>query len=602
MKSILFARRRGISAKVVGSGAPVISIPSGLSVSLSGSTATLYWTNNAGVTAQTSIEHSLTGTSGWAETLLTAAAAQTADITGLTAGPHYFRLRSKVGTDYSDYAVQTLNVVVVFNVSNFAASVSGTTVNLSWDAHNAGLAQTVIERSSNSGATWSVLSTVAAGTNTYASTGNASGAYLYRARALISGTYSPAYTSTASATVVAVSAPSSFAASVSGSTITLSWTDTNSGAAQTVIERSTDSGATWSALITVAAGTNSYANAGLSPGAYSYRARGLIGTNYSASYTSTASATVAGAFVLDALYDFTSLGAAGTALQDFNTSDGGQFQMVTKGGFGSYISNAQTRGGRATSLRTTIKAGTFGYGDVSDTTGRFGFNILFPNSIKCVEGDTLHMIFAIFFDSNFNSYTNTGILKFLRFLGNASTSTPYGNLDHCIVNDYGYVEGDTPTGSPNWMHGLMWGNEANHAGEVWQSGYGFVSGIKTNRNLTRGQWCVVEHRQKFSSNPALASRTTWIDGQFVADFTGNTKTYINASGVLTTLTGGQVENIAAGVTIDMCRLFTYFNNASQQDQGVWVDRVGFYRIPSGSAVALPNTDAYGNKFLGLGVI
>lgn len=201
MKSILLSRRRGISAKVASSGTPVINFPSGLSVSLSGSTATLYWTNNAGSSAQTSIEHSLNGTSGWAEALLTSAAAQTADITGLTAGPHYFRLRSKVGTDYSSYAVQTLSVVVVFNVANFAASVSGTTVNLSWDAHNAGLAQTVIERSSNSGATWSVLITVAAGASTYSNTGLSAGSYLYRARGLIGSTYSASYTSTASATV-----------------------------------------------------------------------------------------------------------------------------------------------------------------------------------------------------------------------------------------------------------------------------------------------------------------------------------------------------------------------------------------------------------------
>lgn len=290
MKSILFSRRRGVSAKVSGSGAPAINAPSGLSIVLIGTTATIGWTNNAGSSAQTSIEHSLNGTSGWAETVLTAAAAQTADVTGLTAGPHYFRLRAKVGTDYSAYAVQTLGATVVFDVANFAASVSGTTVNLSWDAHNAGLAQTVIERSENSGATWSVLATVAAGANTYGSTGNSSGAYLYRARALIGTIYSSAYTASASVTVI--SAPSSFAASVSGSTITLAWTDTNSGAAQTVIERSTDSGATWSTLTTVAAGTNSYANSGLPDGSYSYRARALIGSTYS-NYTSATAGTVA---------------------------------------------------------------------------------------------------------------------------------------------------------------------------------------------------------------------------------------------------------------------------------------------------------------------
>lgn len=101
---------------------------------------------------------------------------------------------------------------------------------------------------------------------------------------------------------VIVNTPASFSASASGSTVTINWTDTNSGAAQTVIERSTDSGATWSVLATVAAGTNSYANSGLSDGSYYYRARALIGSTYS-SYTSTAIGNVSAGGPLP-LYSF----------------------------------------------------------------------------------------------------------------------------------------------------------------------------------------------------------------------------------------------------------------------------------------------------------
>lgn len=73
-------------------------------------------------------------------------------------------------------------------------------------------------------------------------------------------------------------------------TATITWTDTNSGAAQTVIERSTDN-ATWSVIATVNAGTNSYANSGLSTGTYYYRVCALIGSDYS-NYTSSVNVTV----------------------------------------------------------------------------------------------------------------------------------------------------------------------------------------------------------------------------------------------------------------------------------------------------------------------
>lgn len=597
MKSILYSRRRGVSAKVSGSGAPVINAPSGLSIVLIGTTATIGWTNNAGSSAQTSIEHSLNGTSGWAETVLTAAAAQTADVTGLTAGPHYFRLRAKVGTDYSAYAVQTLGATVVFDVANFAASVSGATVNLSWDAHNAGLAQTVIERSANSGATWSVLATVAAGTNAYASTSNASGAYLYRARALIGTIYSSAYTASASATVISV--PSSFAASVSGSTITLTWTDTNSGTAQTVIERSTNAGATWTALTTVAAGTNSYVNSSLSSGAYSYRARALIGSTYS-SYTSVANATVSSGFSLTQSVLFN--GTNGAAVGIVALPNSGELYTSYGGGYGTIYSNAQTRGGRATSGRMTIRQGSDGDpGDAADgygaSTGLWGCTITLPTDCRCVEGDTLHTIMAVYFDADFDFHTPTGLLKFIRFFGTNFT----GHLDHAPTT-YGYVEADVAHASPSPQTGWMWGNEDDHSGEIYQAGYGQLSGIKSNRIIPLGQWVVIEHRQKFSSNPALASRTTWVNGQFVADFTGNTKTYINAAGSLATLTGGQCKNINPTTVFTAMRLFTYWNGYSPKDQGIYIDRVDYKRFASGASIVLPNTDAYGNAYIGLGVI
>lgn len=151
------------------------------------------------------------------------------------------------------------------------------------------------------------------------------------------GGVSDTFTVTTLATIVNI--PTSFSASVSSTTITLSWTDANSGAAQTVIERSTDAGATWSALATVAAGTNVYANTGLSAGSYSYRARALIAGTYS-SYTSTASATVSASDPYvprapngsDIYVDFTAgTNGSGTSGSPYNTLTQAILRTLTAG-------------------------------------------------------------------------------------------------------------------------------------------------------------------------------------------------------------------------------------------------------------------------------
>lgn len=501
----------------------------------------------------------------------------------------------------------------LLNPTGLSTRISGSSVILTWSDSSQKSSKTIVYISSDAGMTWTTPVTTLEGITTYTFTNLSDGSYQFAVAATsTAGTKSkttpvsvvlPVVNTptglTATGGSPTVNVPTSFTTSASGTTINISWTDTNSNTAQTVIDRSTDSGSTWTnGYTTVTAGTNSYSDTGLSDGIYTYRARALIGSTYSASYTSSQSATIStGSFSLNALYTFGG-GTNGSATGVINYANSGQVESTYYGTTGTSYSNAQTRGGRSTSLRSNILSGTDGEVLVG-TRGRFGLNITLPTTVRCVDGDTLHFIMAIYFDSNFDSHTNTGLLKFIRTL---SVANSYGHLDHCLINNYGYIEGDTPSAGPDTPHGWMWGNESDHSGETWKSGYGYASGIKSNRNITRGQWCIVEHRQKFSTNAATASRTTWVDGQFVADFTGNTKTYINASGNLATLTGGQCVSIGAGVTMDTMRIFTYWNGNSPQTQGVYIDALGFYRIPSGQAGSLPNTDAYGNKFIGLGVI
>lgn len=91
---------------------------------------------------------------------------------------------------------------------------------------------------------------------------------------------------------VPVNLPTSLAANVTGSDIAISWTDTNSGAAQHRIETSVDN-TNWSLLTTKDAGTNSHTINSASPGTTYYRIRAQIGASNS-SYTASVSATVEG--------------------------------------------------------------------------------------------------------------------------------------------------------------------------------------------------------------------------------------------------------------------------------------------------------------------
>src|SRR5437899_10326778 len=158
----------------------------------------------------------------------------------------------------------------------------------------------MIERSTDRGSTWSklVANTGITGT-TYSDIGLAHGAtYTYRVSAINSiGTGSPS--STASATTLAVTASplnGLSATTVSSSQINLSWAPPadNGGSAVTgyKVERSTDGGTTWSALVVNTASTaTAYSDTGLThTTTYTYRASAInsVGTS---SPSNTASAT-----------------------------------------------------------------------------------------------------------------------------------------------------------------------------------------------------------------------------------------------------------------------------------------------------------------------
>src|SRR5579872_4215163 len=187
-----------------------------------------------------------------------------------------------------------------------ATAVSSSQINLSWTApsNNGGSAITgyKIERSNDTGTTWSTIAANTANTSTtYSDTGlTASTTYMYRVSAINSvGTSPPS--STASATTSGAATPPQpptglAATAASSSQINLSWTapSNNGGSAITgyKIERSADNGTTWSIIQSNTGSTaTTFSDTGLTASTtYTYRVSAInaIGTS---STSNTASAT-----------------------------------------------------------------------------------------------------------------------------------------------------------------------------------------------------------------------------------------------------------------------------------------------------------------------
>ncbi|HEV2193176.1 MAG TPA: fibronectin type III domain-containing protein [Nitrosopumilaceae archaeon] len=185
-----------------------------------------------------------------------------------------------------------------------ATAISSSQINLSWTAptDNGGSAITgyKIERSTDAGSTWPTVINIG-NTTAYSNTGLvASTAYTYRVSAINSvGTGSPSNTASATtpSTAIVPQPPTGLTATaVSSSQINLSWTApaNNGGSAITgyKIERSADSGSTWSAIVSNTVSTSTtYSNTGLTANVtYPYRVSAINSVGIGNS-SNTASAT-----------------------------------------------------------------------------------------------------------------------------------------------------------------------------------------------------------------------------------------------------------------------------------------------------------------------
>src|SRR5712691_11070669 len=277
---------------------------------VSSSEIDLSWTAPTGVGLVVSgyeIERSLDGGLTWALLVAnTGSAATTYSDIGLAHSTLYtYRVHTIVAGQTSlpsnTASATTLAVAPSPPTGLTATAASSSQINLSWtapaDNGGSGITGYQIERSTDGGSTWSSLVNTCGTSTSCSDTGLAHATtFTYRVSAINSIGTSPS-SNTASATTLAVapSSPSGLAATaVSPSQIILSWTapTDNGGSAITgyKIERSTDGGTTWSALVANPGNTaTTYSDTGLShTTTYTYRISAInsIGTSSASSAVS----------------------------------------------------------------------------------------------------------------------------------------------------------------------------------------------------------------------------------------------------------------------------------------------------------------------------
>ena len=179
------------------------------------------------------------------------------------------------GGSASAYSASVVGITLPAAPTQLIATAIGRRVTLAWTDNSISETGFVIQRSSDNGATWAILTTTGANstaTGTYADTTVGEGAaYSYRVQAVNTAGHSA--TSNAPSVTIIPAAPSGLTATASsGTQINLVWTDNSTGETGTLIERSANGGSTWSQVTTTAANAVTYHDTGLTPGtSYSYR-------------------------------------------------------------------------------------------------------------------------------------------------------------------------------------------------------------------------------------------------------------------------------------------------------------------------------------------
>ena len=275
----------------------VPTAPSSLTASVSGATVSLHWTDNATNETSNIVERSTDGgTTFVTYATLGASVVSYADSVTTAGSTYVYRVKAANSAGYSGYSNTASATLAPATPTGLAASnITTSQITVTWS--NVGGETAFKVYRSTDGTTFSVIATLGSNVLTYTNTGlNASTKYYYKIGASNAGgeTDSAAIAATTSVPVVTLpAAPTGLSTTVSGTTITLHWTDNATNETSNIVERSTDGGTTFVTYATLGASVVSYADSVTTAGStYVYRVY-AVNSAGSSGYSNTASGTVA---------------------------------------------------------------------------------------------------------------------------------------------------------------------------------------------------------------------------------------------------------------------------------------------------------------------
>lgn len=178
----------------------------------------------------------------------------------------------------SSVGVINVGTVALTAPSDLAGNPTASRVALTWSAAQSGVTAIVVMRSTNNGATFTTIATLARTARGYNDTAVISGTgYVYKLR--VTGPGATPGTSAGVTVRTPILTPTALSASVSGSAVALRWTDTNRAGTGYLIFRSTD-GTNFTQVATLAANSaKSYVDRSVAANtAYTYRVQSKIGS------------------------------------------------------------------------------------------------------------------------------------------------------------------------------------------------------------------------------------------------------------------------------------------------------------------------------------
>lgn len=261
--------------------ANTVATPTGLSGTGGAGLANLSWTDASTNESGFEILRSTVSGGPYSQVVTISPGSTSYTDTPVSAGTWYYVLRAFNGSASSLYSNQ-LTVTVTAPAppaapTGLSAAANISSIALTWTDNSSDETGFEVRRGTAAGGPYTLIATTGVNQATYLDSPPAAGTYYYVVRA-VNSSGSSADTNEANASVSAPStAPSALAAAVSGSNVTLTWTDTTSNESGFEVRRSATPGGPYSTVATTAANATTYVDAVAASGTYYYVVRAING-------------------------------------------------------------------------------------------------------------------------------------------------------------------------------------------------------------------------------------------------------------------------------------------------------------------------------------